>query len=224
MDDFAPKPIQRQRLAKVLARAAGSNPLTIETALDNRTARKEPPSKPMSTVEALDDERFCRTIFEQLSRALGRENARNHLRAVVMEASGHDRLPAPSTEPSGATDLGRSPSEPSFDYATALARAANLPELLKKIARVAVSQIPEWRGRIQSATRSNSTEAVSQAAHTIRGAVSNLAAHSCVDLAAALEIAARNNDWPQIKALTPKIDAELERLSSSLRRTVLEAS
>ncbi len=108
-------------------------------------------------------------------------------------------------------------TQTSFDQAVALERAMNQMPLLKTLAETFIKSIPKVREDLFRALEARDAIAFARVAHRLKGAAANFAATPTLKIADELENLGQVGSFSQIRALLPKLFAELDRLSNALQ-------
>jgi HPt (histidine-containing phosphotransfer) domain-containing protein len=107
------------------------------------------------------------------------------------------------------------PSDP-FDRAELLRRADGDSGLLSELVALFLAELPSAVSVLERAVEAQDAVAVARAAHSLKGALLNLAAHPASALARDLEESSRRNDLGRTRETFANLHAELGRLRSSL--------
>jgi len=99
-----------------------------------------------------------------------------------------------------------------FDFEELLARVENDRELMRDLLLIFKAEFPEHHRALGEAVGSGDAKRIVSEAHSLKGMLSNLAAHECAEAAARLELLARNGGTSEFKERF----AEFERLASEL--------
>lgn len=110
----------------------------------------------------------------------------------------------------------RSARRPVFNCAAAMDVAAQDVDFLREIVDVYLADIPTQIAKLQAALGAGDVESAHRLAHTIKGASANIGAESILEVAAAIESAARNADLPRAAQLMPRLSPELHALQTAV--------
>lgn len=105
-----------------------------------------------------------------------------------------------------------------FNLTEALDRVDGDRELLQEMAALLLDDIPCQLQSITEAVEADDLDAVARAAHSLKGAVASLAAHSTQEAASQAEASALKHDSRQLALDVRKIKAEVARLLPELHR------
>jgi len=124
----------------------------------------------------------------------------------------------PGASPAQSADLAiyEPPRRTVFDVALALARVEGDRELLDEIIRIFCEQCPKTMAEIQTAIRLADVSLLERAAHSLKGAASNLGASDVSQSASELEHAARSGDLLSTAGQYRQLEAGVERLLQEL--------
>ncbi|MBM4118517.1 response regulator [bacterium] len=103
-----------------------------------------------------------------------------------------------------------------FDRAAALDRVGGDLELLVELAGMFMEDCPQLLVEIENAVRNGDSDALSQSAHTLKGAVGNFSAQSAYDAAYVLEKIGRSGDLSEAASSYRVLKQEIERLQPLL--------
>ncbi len=92
------------------------------------------------------------------------------------------------------------------------AAIGNNPRLLGRVREALLRQTPVSLQRIDEALSAADSRALYQAAHKLKGSVSNFPGAAAIELASSLELAATDSDFASARALVPQLSAALEDL------------
>ena len=104
-----------------------------------------------------------------------------------------------------------------YDRETALSRLDDDLELLTELAEVYLGEEPELARTLGEAIESCDAEAISRAAHKLKGAASNFCADPTVGLAEELEKIARAGELENAQEIYERLKAEYLKLNEALR-------
>lgn len=99
-----------------------------------------------------------------------------------------------------------------IDRAALLAMVEGDMELVKELAELFLSDYPHRLAELREAITAGDATALARGAHTLKGAVSNLAAHAASAAALCLERLARTEDLAQVSAAYASLESEIRRL------------
>ncbi|MGD0945864.1 MAG: Hpt domain-containing protein [Candidatus Binatia bacterium] len=89
-------------------------------------------------------------------------------------------------------------------------------DLLREIASLFFADYPRRLGELKDAVTRGDSEAVSSAAHSIKGSVASLAAQPCYEAAQRLELMGSSGDLTGADGACAALEAEVERLKTAL--------
>jgi HPt (histidine-containing phosphotransfer) domain-containing protein len=98
------------------------------------------------------------------------------------------------------------------DRAALLAVVEGDMELAKELAQLFLTDYPYLLTALREAITARDATALARGAHTLKGAVSNLAAHAAGAAALCLEQHARTGNLAQASAACASLESEIERL------------
>ena len=128
-----------------------------------------------------------------------------------------DRLRnAKTNAPSGATPIANTPAANAFDIDAALKHVEADRDLLDEIVRIFSDQSPRTVSEIQNAIRAADFSLVERAAHSLKGAASNLCATGVTQSAAELEESARSGNLSSVRERFQLLEREVEKLLREL--------
>ncbi|HZO86084.1 MAG TPA: Hpt domain-containing protein [Verrucomicrobiae bacterium] len=104
-----------------------------------------------------------------------------------------------------------------FDAAELKTRFAGKAELLRRIIKIFDEQTPQLLGRLRHAVRRGDAAAVEWTAHTLKGSLGQLGAHTTAELAAQLEQAARTSAPGRSEVLLKDLEAQAAQLQRMLK-------
>lgn len=110
-----------------------------------------------------------------------------------------------------------------FDRAALLAIVEGDVGLIKGLAELFLADYPYRLTELREALIARDAAALARGAHTLKGAVSHLAAHAASAAALYLEQLARTQDLAQVSAVYAALETEIERLIpvlTSLRKEI----
>lgn len=98
------------------------------------------------------------------------------------------------------------------DRAALLATVEGDMELLKELVKLFLADYPNRLAGLREAMTVHDTPALARGAHTLKGALGNLAADAAYTAALCLERFARTEDLPQLTDAYSALESEIERL------------
>ena len=116
--------------------------------------------------------------------------------------------------------LGVSEDLAGLDLAAALARVGGDEELLKEIAEMFVDQCPDALAEVHRAVESNDSDALQNAAHSLKGSVGNFGAKAAFEAALRLEMMGRHHDLGDSSQALADLDSALEVLQPRLSKLI----
>ena len=108
-------------------------------------------------------------------------------------------------------------SETLVDYDASLQRLGGDKELFDEFVQIFMTDSPKLLSDLESAVESGDCRAVHQAAHALKGLMSNFGAKPCCALALEFEIAGREQDIASVKEELTKLTRLYEKLCDELR-------
>ncbi|HEU5116880.1 MAG TPA: response regulator, partial [Isosphaeraceae bacterium] len=105
---------------------------------------------------------------------------------------------------------------PSFDLSEALNRIDDDVELLKELAGLFLEDCPRRMGEIRQAITRQDASGLQEAAHTLKGSVSNFGAFDAVEAARLLEKLAREQKWGDVEAAWAKLQKAIHHIEPAL--------
>jgi HPt (histidine-containing phosphotransfer) domain-containing protein len=99
-----------------------------------------------------------------------------------------------------------------IDRAALLATVEGDMELVKELVELFLADYPNRLAGLREAMTARDATALARGAHTLKGAVGNLAAHAASAAALCLEQLARTDDLSQVAAAYTTLESEIERL------------
>jgi PAS domain S-box-containing protein len=164
------------------------------------------------TAHALQGDRelsLAAGMDDHLSKPFTKEELDAMLRRWLWRGVAADAAPK---EPAPATPAGEA-----WDRKRVLENLEGDRELLEEMLRVFVKEaVPEQLGRLAEARVRQDAEAISLAAHTMRGMAGNFFATDMRQLAERLETAARRGDMAQAESLAAELDRATRRLCADI--------
>jgi two-component system, sensor histidine kinase and response regulator len=117
---------------------------------------------------------------------------------------------------SGAIPIAHTPAANAFDIDAALKHVEGDRDLLDEIVRIFSDQCPRTISEIQNAIRTADFSLVERAAHSLKGAASNLCATGVTHSAAELEESARSGNLSSVRERFQLLEREVEKLLRKL--------
>jgi HPt (histidine-containing phosphotransfer) domain-containing protein len=105
----------------------------------------------------------------------------------------------------------------SYDFSDALERLDGDLELLKEVADIFLQVAPETMDELRTCLRRQDPTAVATVAHRLKGSLGNFDQDDCFLAALDLERAGRDGDLEGADEVYARLEANVERLLSSLR-------
>ena len=105
-----------------------------------------------------------------------------------------------------------------IDFAALLARVENDMTLLEEMVELYLDSSPRLVTEIESGLGKGESETVQRAAHALKGALQNLSATSCAEVALRLEKLGRSGDLEGAGPTLSELKIELDRLQAELHR------
>lgn len=106
--------------------------------------------------------------------------------------------------------------KPAIDRAALLARVGNKPQRPRKLVPLFQDRCPGMLQAIHDALGRADAAGMSQAAHTLKGAVGSLGGTAVFDAAKKLEVVRSSGDLSQASAALADLEKELERFQTEL--------
>jgi two-component system sensor histidine kinase/response regulator len=103
-----------------------------------------------------------------------------------------------------------------FDFAALRARVEDDLDLLAEMIDLYMSSSPLLLNEIESAVAARDGHKIDRAAHTLKGMLSNMCAHTCVEAALQLETIGRTGRVEQADQSLAELKAEVQRLQTVL--------
>jgi PAS domain S-box-containing protein len=113
------------------------------------------------------------------------------------------------------------PQTPAFDLQEALERVDHDPELLAEIAGLFLTDSPEMLEAVSRSVAAADGDAVSRAAHKLKGAILTFGAAEAAALALSIERAGHDGDLATARADLPRLTQAIVRLRAALESFVL---
>jgi CheY-like chemotaxis protein len=110
------------------------------------------------------------------------------------------------------------PKETLMDRALALVNVGDDPELLKTLCKLFIEKAPEVMGELRGAFERRDSGAMARAAHMLKGSLGTLGRSAPLDVARALEIAAREGRWSGVEESFTR----LEQMMTSVLKELAE--
>ncbi|MEW6532099.1 MAG: response regulator [Thermodesulfobacteriota bacterium] len=108
------------------------------------------------------------------------------------------------------------PTAPVLDKSAVLDRVGGDVELLREVVVLFLNDYPKLLSDIRAASQHNEPERLEEAAHTLKGAVSNFAAEAAVQCALRLEQMGRMRDLSRAPQAIMQLEMELQRVKDEL--------
>jgi two-component system, sensor histidine kinase and response regulator len=105
-----------------------------------------------------------------------------------------------------------------WDRSAALKRVENDEELLQDICRIFLEESPKLMTQLQEAVTQDDPEALSRAAHSLKGESGYLGAANVSQMAKQLEVMGRDRELAQAPAVLEQLQREMASLSSAVRQ------
>ncbi len=102
------------------------------------------------------------------------------------------------------------------DLQEGLERAGGDREFYRELLQMMMDEAPTQLAAIRQGLAENNASAVSRAAHGLKGAAANLAAHDVRDVASRLEAVARDGETGSLPALADELAQRLDQLGTFL--------
>ena len=109
-------------------------------------------------------------------------------------------------------------SLPLIDRATLLERVGGDEDLLREITSIFLSEYPELLREIAAGIAASDTQRIEQAAHSLKGSVSNFGAQAATESAHRLEIIGRQGSIEEAPAAYTDLVSQFEQLQPVLER------
>jgi CheY-like chemotaxis protein len=123
---------------------------------------------------------------------------------------------APLAPAEDAEDAETDDAAPAFDYAAALKSSAD-PEIISIIGADFLEQAPSYLTALDAAIAAADCATVARVAHTLKGLLGNFAARPAVEIARAIEQAARSQAPDGVAELHRKLEREMALFTPALR-------
>jgi CheY-like chemotaxis protein len=111
-----------------------------------------------------------------------------------------------------------------FDSAAALERVEGDRRLLAEMAKLLENESTKLLQQLRTAVAQCDVNEIERAAHTLKGALGNLAATAAFNVAQELEAVARQGDFARAQLLATALAKEIERLGPALEQFSVEVS
>ena len=108
------------------------------------------------------------------------------------------------------------PTAPVLDKSAVLDRVGGDVELLREVVVLFLNDYPKLLSDIRAASQRNEPERLEEAAHTLKGAVSNFAAEAAIQCALRLEQMGRMRDLSRAPQAIMQLEIELQRVKDEL--------
>lgn len=108
--------------------------------------------------------------------------------------------------------------EPVFNKPLLLERLMNDEELARNLAGVFLGDVPERIKKLKDCLAKNDAKGVERAAHSIKGAASNMGGDALAALASSLENAASSQDLSFIVPKINELDSEFQALKKEMEK------
>lgn len=105
-----------------------------------------------------------------------------------------------------------------YNHQTALSRLDDDLELLSELAVVYLEEELELIASVGQAVSDRDAEAISRAAHKLKGAASNFCADPTTNLAMELETLGRSGELATAPGIWERLEAEAKKLSEALQK------
>jgi len=107
--------------------------------------------------------------------------------------------------------------DPPYDRAELMERVDNDQELLQHLVELFCRDYPQLVEEARQAIAAAEAHELYQAAHTLKGMLGNLSAHSAVQTALSLETAGHEEKTEEAQPILEQLEGELEHLAAALR-------
>ncbi|MBI3696819.1 MAG: Hpt domain-containing protein, partial [Acidobacteria bacterium] len=97
-------------------------------------------------------------------------------------------------------------------------------KLMRDLAKLFRTEYPKSLSRVEQAVAAQDSKALEQAAHSLKGSLSTMAAKPASELALQLEMMARQGDLQSVNALYAALTTELGRLEPQLAALAKEVA
>ncbi|MCR8923955.1 response regulator [Dasania sp. GY-MA-18] len=111
-----------------------------------------------------------------------------------------------------------------WDRPSALQRMGGKPERLKMMIGIFIEESESYMQSLASAFEQKSLDELRGSSHAIKGALGNLSANACFELAKAMEMHALENNLEAAKSVWPVFIEQFELLKDRLEQELLQAS
>jgi PAS domain S-box-containing protein len=122
----------------------------------------------------------------------------------------------PTASDVSAGRMSKTGATKAFNNSKAMARVQGDSALLREMAELFLKNSPKLLEEIRQALGQGNRQALERAAHTLKGSVSNFAAHAALEAAKRLEHIARQGDLDDSAQALQSLEQELERLRPAL--------
>jgi len=154
-----------------------------------------------------------------MDRCVTKPVSQQRLAHVIAEVVGTAAAPnhrTPSPAPAAPAASG------SFDASSALAFADGRTDALRRLVAIFIESLPACWSELHLAMQRRDGRALRSAAHKLKGSLALLAAGRACDIAAALENAAAERDWPRAGERVEQLAGELTPLKQDLHQWIEE--
>ncbi len=110
-----------------------------------------------------------------------------------------------------------------LNFAVALDRLGGDEQLLCEVAQLFLEECPELVAQVRTAVVSGDADALQQAAHTLKGSVSNFGAAAASEAALALELMGRNGELNQAQTGLAALERALAHIEPALAELAAQA-
>ena len=148
---------------------------------------------------------LAENLFSAIERVFGRLKSQGLIEA-------HDDIDSHRMQTSADAEIAP------WNMEAALKRFEGNRQFLKELAITYISASPQMMLALESAASDRNPDAISEAAHTIKGSVGNFCANPAFEVAFQLEIACRKGAMSVIEPMIPKLVREINRLNLAMRR------
>ena len=111
-----------------------------------------------------------------------------------------------------------------IDFSELLVRVENDRELMRELLAIFKEDFPPHYQALRQAVASQDADRVASVAHTLKGMLSNLAAHEAAGVAALLENSGRNGNAKELREILVKFDGIAEGLMKQLEDSLAEVT
>jgi two-component system sensor histidine kinase/response regulator len=110
-----------------------------------------------------------------------------------------------------------------LNFAVALDRLGGDEQLLCEVAQLFLEECPELVTQVRTAVASGDADALQQAAHSLKGSVSNFGADAASEAALALELMGRNGELNQAQTGLAALEQALAHIQPALAELAAQA-